>query len=63
MDNNCDHQWNYEHTIYAGNFIRRWCSECGLIQHAKAGKWNMSKIGVNEKWGEYPDGYPEEFRK
>ena len=59
----CEHYWNYEHTVYAGNTIRRWCSECGLIQHASAKHWATSKIGLNEKGGEYPDGYPEKFRE
>ena len=63
MSKNCEHSWNYEHAVYSGDMIRRWCSECGLIQHAKAKNWTNSNIGTGKMWGEYPDGYPEEFRK
>ncbi len=59
----CEHNWNYEHAVYSEDMIRRWCPECGLVQHAKAKNWTDSKIGEGEMWGEYPDGYPKEFRK
>jgi len=59
----CEHNWNYEHAVFAGDYIRRWCCECGLMQHANAKNWTNSKLGSGKMWGEYPDGYPEEFRR
>ena len=58
-----EHIWNCEHAVYSGDVIRRWCSECGLLQHAVAKNWTKSKVGANEMWGEYPDMYPQEFKK
>ena len=63
MSKDCDQQWSYEHAVYSGDVIRRWCCECGLIQHAKAKNWIKSNIGEGKMWGEYPDGYPKEFRE
>lgn len=63
MGGKCEHQWTYEHAVYSGNVIRRWCEVCGIIQHGAVKTWADSKVGLDEMWGEYPSGYPEEFKK
>lgn len=60
----CEHYWMYEHTIYEGDKVRRWCSKCGLIQVGSITSWSKSPpIGEKHAWGEYPDDYPKRFRK
>lgn len=58
----CEHYWCYEHTVYSGDMIRRWCSNCGRIEAAKAVRWRKSRVGPRAAFGEYPDGYPEQFK-
>ncbi len=62
----CNHYWNYDYSVYAGRnenecTIRRWCAECGIMQHAYTGRWYKSKTGEGEMWGEYPEGYQKKF--
>ena len=59
----CKHYWNYDHTVYSGDKILRWCGVCGLIQHATAKNWRKSDVGENKMWGEYPKSYPAKFAK
>lgn len=53
----CKHSWSYEHVVYNGDIIRRWCSKCGLIQRAKATNWKKSTIGKKSEFSEYPNRY------
>lgn len=61
-----EHSWNYEHAVYDATpnkcTIRRWCSECGLLQHTHTtGRWYDSLVGPGKLFGEYPDGYDPEL--
>lgn len=63
MKKKCEHFWSYEQTVYDGNtpnesVIRRWCRDCGLIQHSyTTGRWYKTSIGPKKLFGSYPEGY------
>lgn len=59
-----EHIWNYGPSTYSvsGNpdkcMVRRWCTECGLIQHSlTTGEWCESPVGEDKLFDNYPDGY------
>ena len=45
----CDHNWNYVHTIYAGkrggSWCRRWCTKCGR-KEAGLVRWSPERRGM-----------------
>lgn len=57
---NCKHYWNYEHTVYGGNIIRRWCGRCGLIQCAIALHWRPQR---QSEFQYAPEGYDKNLPK
>ena len=43
----CRRVWNVVHAVYSGkpgvNFIRRWCSECGVEQVGEVTRWRLPR--------------------
>jgi hypothetical protein len=58
----CKHSWAYNHTVYTGDYIRRWCTKCKLQQHGKVNRWYNSNIGPDKLWDEnvYDDFYDDD---
>ncbi len=67
MTNEHEHFWNYDHSVYSAISgkctVRRWCSICGLLQHAHTDTWHNSCVGPEEMFDHYPEGYDVELIK
>ena len=59
-----EHSWMYDGSVYHATndkcTVRRWCPECGLLQHSNTtGNWYESHVGPTKMFDCYPDGYEE----